>query len=105
LLGKAMEADRRVVRVAGVFFDQLDAQLGTDRGPGGEPSATDFLVLDLPVIVEHFATDFEGLPEIIDGVPQARMLITTGRLVRAFVVYGLLAADGSIDLIGVELDL
>ena len=101
LLGKAMEADRRVVRVADAFFEQLDA----DRGPGGEPSATDFLVLDLPVIVEHFATDFEDLPEIIDGVPQARMLIATGRLVRAFAVYGLLASDGSIDLIGVELDL
>ena len=57
------------------------------------------------MIVEHFAMDFESLPEIIDGVPQARMLIAAGRLVRAFVVYGLLAADGSIDLIGVELDI
>lgn len=99
-----MAADRRVVRVTGAFFDQLDAQLGSDRGPHGEPSATDFLVLDLPVIVEKFARDFEHLPEIIDGIPPARMLIGTGRLVYAFVVYGLLAVDGSVDLVGIDID-
>jgi len=44
------------------------------------------------------------LPEVIEGIPQARMLLGTGRLVRAFVVYGLLTVDGSVDLIGVELD-
>ena len=71
---------------------------------GGEPSATDFLVLDLPVVVDRFATGFEHLPEMIDGVPQARMLIATGRLVRAFVMYGLLGLDGAVDLIGIELD-
>lgn len=99
-----MEADRRVVRVAASFFDQLDVQLGPDRGSEGEPSATDFLVLDLPVIVDHFATRFERLPEVIEGVSQARMLIAAGRLVREFVVYGLLAVDGAVDLVGIELD-
>jgi hypothetical protein len=99
-----MGPDRRLVRVAGAFFDQLDAQLGPDRGPNGEPSATDFLIFDLPVIVEEFATNFAGLPEIVDGLPQARMLIGTGRLVRAFVVYGLVSDDGSVDLVGVEID-
>lgn len=29
-------------------------QLGDTRGPNGEPSATDFLVLELPAIVEAF---------------------------------------------------
>jgi len=63
------------------------------------------LVIDLPAFVERFATGFETLPQIIEGVPAARVLVATGRLVRAVAVYGLLAADGSIDLIGVELDL
>lgn len=100
-----MAADRRVVRVSTAFFDQLDRQLGTNRGNEGEPSATDFLVIDLPVIVERFATDFERLPETVEGVTAARVLVATGRLVRAVAVYGLLAADDSVDLIGIEFDL
>jgi len=40
-----------------------------DRGCNGEPSASDFIVLELPTIVDRFATDFEGLPEIVEGVP------------------------------------
>lgn len=100
-----MASDRRVVRVTNAFFDQLDQQLAAERGRAGEPSATDFLVLDLPPIVERFATGFDGLPEIIEGVSQARVLVAAGRLVRAVAVYGLLSTDGGIDLIGVELDL
>jgi len=77
---------RRQVRVSEGFFAQLDEQLGPDRGPSGQPSATDFLVLELPAVVERFATDFEGLPEIVDGFPAARMFIAHGLLVRAFAV-------------------
>lgn len=60
--------------------------------------------MELPAVVDRFATDFEGLPEIVDGFPGGRMFIARGLLVRAFAVYGLLVADGSIELIGVELD-
>jgi hypothetical protein len=49
-----------------------------DRGCNGEPSASDFIVLELPTIVDRFATDFEGLPEIVEGVPAGPMLITSG---------------------------
>lgn len=34
---------RREVRVTEQFFEDLDRQLGDERGPTGEPSATDFL--------------------------------------------------------------
>ena len=70
------------------FFEQLDDALGVDRGPNREPSASDFIVLELPPIVERFATDFEGLPEIVEGVPAGRMLITSGVFVRAVAVSG-----------------
>ena len=56
-------------------------------------------------IVDRFATDFEALPEAMEGGSAARVLVATGRLVRAVVVCGLLAADDSIDLVGVELNL
>jgi len=96
---------RRVVRTSPAFFDQLDRQLGQSRGPNGEPSATDFPVLELPAVVEAFATRFDELPEAVEGIPEARMAIGTGKLVPAFAVYGLLVTDGSVELIGVEIDL
>lgn len=100
-----MTPERRRVRVSEAFFVQLDEQLGPDRGPEGQPSATDFLVLELPTVVDRFASGFGDLPEIVDGLPVGRMLIARGLLVRAFAVYGLEMLDGSIELIGVELDL
>jgi hypothetical protein len=96
---------RREVRVSEDFFRQLDDQLGATRGPGGLPSSTDYLMLELPAIVERFATDFDSLAEFVAGVNAARRLVTTGVLVRASVVYGLEVADGGIELIGVMLDL
>ena len=97
-------AERRRVRVTAGFFDQLDSQLGADRGPHGEPSATDFVALELPAIIDRFAEGFDDLPEIEPGVGSARMLIAAGVLVGAVVVYGLLADDDVIDLIGVSID-
>jgi hypothetical protein len=71
---------RRVVRVSTDFFAQLDSQLGALRGPAGEPSATDFIVVDLPTIVERFAMHFDDLPEAVEGVPGLRVVVGLRRL-------------------------
>ena len=97
-------SERRTVLVTETFFDQPDIYFGPERGPHGEPSATDFIVLELPAIVERFATDFEGLPEIVDGVPAGRMLITSGVLVRAMAVFGLATSDITVELIGLTVE-
>jgi len=60
--------------------------------------------LDLPAIVDRFAVDFDVLPEVIIGVPLARVLVTTGGLVARIAVSGLEAVDGSIDLIGIDVE-
>lgn len=99
-----MAPDRRVVRVTQAFFDQLDQQLGPARGDAGEPSATDFLVMDLPVIVDRFATGFDDLPEAVSGVSAVRALVLPGKLVRALVAYGVLADDPSIEVVAIDLD-
>jgi hypothetical protein len=99
-----MAAERRTVRVSPAAFDQLDLQLPQDRGPLGQPSVGDFIVLELPAVVERFASGFEDLPEIIDGIPSGRMLIAPGLLVRAYVVYGVLLEDGTIELVGISID-
>jgi len=96
---------RREVRVAESFFDELDLQLSRERGPNGEPSATDFLVVDLPAVVEVFAAEFDSLPESIGGVGSMRMFIGTSTLTNAFVVYGIETSAGVIELIGIELQL
>ncbi len=95
---------RREVRVTDPFFEELDGQLRRERGPGAEPSATDFLILELPAIVERFASDFQNLAEAVAGVPGIRMFIGTSVLVRAFVVHGVETVDGVVELVGVELD-
>ncbi len=98
-------SDRREVRVAESFFEELDAQLGAERGPRGEPSATDFVVIDLPRIVDEFARRFDDLPVAVEGVEAVRMLIGVGALAKAFVVHGVQTAPGVVELVGVELDL
>ena len=94
----------REVRVTATLLEELDRQLGSERGPNGEPSATDFLVMDLPGIVEKFATSFETLPLIAPGFPSARMLVSTGVVVRAVVIHGVELTDGSIELVGIEIE-
>ena len=95
---------RRTVRVDPAFFDELDAQLGPARGPKGEPSGTDFLVMDLPTIVDEFAEEFDTLPAAFIGRDDYRVLITTGTLVAASAVIGQLLADDTVVLMGIEID-
>ena len=95
---------RREVRVTDDFFQDLDRQLSAERGPNGEPSATDFLVMDLPAVVEKFALGFEGLAEAVTGMSAARMVIGTSALLRAYVVYGVELSDGAVELVGIEID-
>ena len=73
-----MSADRRVVRPTAGFFDDLDRQLGSERGPTGEPSTTDFQVFELFRIIDLLATGFDALPEPVPGRPDYRVLIAAG---------------------------
>lgn len=96
---------RRTVRVDSQFFIELDAQLGESRGPNGEPSASDFLLIELPTIAEAFAERFDELLRVYPERDDYRYLVVAGRLVYAMVVVGQLTDDRSIALFGVEIDL
>jgi hypothetical protein len=98
-------SERRPVRVDLRFLEQLDAQLGEERGPNGEPSRIDFLRFELPTLEDEFALRFEDLPEVIPGRTDYRQVITAGRLVPFIAIVGQLTPDGSVLLLGVELDL
>lgn len=96
--------DRTVV-AGGSFLDDLDRQLPAERGPLGEPSALDFLAIEVPDIVRAFARDFEALQPVVVGRPDYRVLIGRGSVVRAYAVTGQRRKDGSIELLELELDL
>ncbi len=98
-------SERRPVRVDPRFLEQLDAQLGKERGPNGEPSRIDFLRFELPAIEDDLALRFDGLSEVIPGRLDYRQIITAGRLVTGIAVIAQLTADGSVLLLGLELDL
>ena len=100
-----MTPARRTVRATASFFQDLDRQLPSERGPNGEPSVTDFQVLELIRIVDRFATGFDDLPELIPGRPDYRMLVSAGMLVARFAVVGQLAPDGAVELVQLDLDL
>jgi hypothetical protein len=96
---------RRTVRVDPQFFAELDAQLGEARGPNGEPSASDFMLIELPTIAEAFAERFDELLSMYPERDDYRYLVAGGRLVYAVVVVGQLIDDDSICLFGIEIDL
>jgi hypothetical protein len=95
---------RRVVRVDPQFFVELDAQLGETRGPNGEPSASDFLLVDLPTVSESIAESFDELPRLFPDRDDYRYVVATGLLVRAATITVQLVADGSVVLFGIDID-
>ncbi len=95
---------RRKVRVDTFFFAELDAQLSESRGPAGEPSASDFLVIDLPTISDAFAEHFDEFPPTYKDRDDYRHLVVTGMLVRAALVVGQLVDDDTIVLVSIDID-
>ena len=71
---------------------------------GPEPSWHDFAAVDLPDIMERFAEGWEDLPTLIPGRGDYRILIGVGSVVAFFAVEAQLARDGSVELVGVEID-
>ena len=96
--------NRRPVRATVQFFEDLDRQLATERGPQGEPSSADFQAFELLDIIEIFAYRFEDLAELIPGRTDYRVLIAAGRLVRAYAVTAQLCADGAVELLSLHVD-
>jgi hypothetical protein len=52
-------SQRLLVRVALSFFDRLDELLRPERTAEGTPSTTDFLLHEIPPIIDRLAQDYE----------------------------------------------
>jgi hypothetical protein len=53
--------------------------------------------------MHRLADAFDELPEVVEGVRGARMLLAPGLSVHAFAIYGLLGDDGAIDLVALAI--
>lgn len=93
-----------MVRVAPSFFDRLDELLPSERSATGTPSTTDFLLHDLPPIIDRLAEDYECSTLAVPSLPGVRVLITAGALVPTVAVYTVVAADDAVEVIYLELD-
>lgn len=97
-------SDRRQVRPTRKFFEQLGEHLPVTRGEDGTASCVDFQTYELFSIIGRFATGWDGLPELISGRPEYRILISQGRVVFAYSVVGRLCADGVVELVHLKID-
>lgn len=60
--------------------------------------------MDLPPVIERFATGFDELTAELSGVPAVRVLIASGVTVSAFAVYGVLTYDDAVSLVGITIE-
>lgn len=100
--GSSVPIDRPV-RFTDGFFDRLDTLLPNERSVDGTPSATDFLVFDLPPIRDRLARNFEG--ETLPTVEPSIRVCIGGVLLRYVALFAQLGADGSVEVVWLSLDM
>ena len=94
----------RVVRFMTTFFDALDELLPESRAADGTPSATDFLLYDLPALRDLLATNYEGSTVVTPGAAGVRVYIGHGALVGYFALFAVIALDEAIEVWNITID-
>ncbi len=95
---------RRQVRVAASFFDRLDEVSPEERSPTGVSSTADFLLHEMPPLIDLLALDYEAATLEVRYVPEVRVLIATGVLVAHVALYVVLGDDDAVEIIYLEID-
>ena len=95
---------RRQVRVSQTFFDRLDELLPEERSAEGFPSATDFLLHEIPAVIDRLAVAFEESTTPFVAGSDIRVLITAGVFIDLMAVYAVIANDGAVEIIYLEIE-
>ena len=95
---------RRQVRVSQTFFDRLDELLPAERSAEGSPSATDFLLHEIPAVIDRLAVAFEESTIPFVAGSDIRVLITARVFVNLMAVYVVIANDGAVEIIYLEIE-
>ena len=94
----------RIVRFHENFFDDLDQQLPQNRSAEGVPSATDFLLHELPRLRDLLASDFHRNTMPAHGFGPMRILVQGGSLVRGVALY-VAASEAEVLVLSIEIQL
>ena len=87
---------------ARTFVDDLDSQLPVERSAAGEPSATDFLLYDLPRLRDQLSADFVGNTLSLPGLAPLRMMIATGTLMHSVALYAYVDANDDVAVVALD---
>ncbi len=69
------------------------------------PQPPNFLLHELPPIIDVLAESYEARTIATPDDPDIRMIVVAGVLVSAVARYVTLAADGAVEIIGLRIDL
>ncbi len=94
----------RVVRFTKEFFEDLDSQLPEERPGDGGPSATDFLLFDLPPVRDLLASEFEKHTTLVPPGGAVFVCVVAGTLVAYFSLYAILNDDDVVEVLGIAID-
>ena len=72
------------------------------RDGEGSPSSADFLLHDMPAVIDRLARAYEASTAALEDGFDVRVLITAGVLVDFMAVYVTLASDGDVEIIYLE---
>lgn len=97
-------SERRQVRVAPSFFDRLDELLPEEHSSTGLPSIADFLLHELPPLMDALADDYEATTLEVRGLLSVRTLIAAGSLIPRLALYVTLDADDAVEIIYLQFD-
>ena len=95
---------RRQVRVSQTFFDRLDELLPEERSADGFPSATDFLLHEIPAVIDRLAIAFEESTTPFVAGSDIRVLVTAGVFIDLMAVYAVISNDGAVEIIYLEIE-
>ena len=98
-------AARRIVKITTSFEADIDAQLPEERGADGQPSRLDFLLYELPTIMEVFATRYDQLPNVAGAPPNVKSFVGRGTLVAYYFVAGKLTEDATVELQLIDIEI
>ncbi|MGH1490140.1 MAG: hypothetical protein ACRBK7_12230 [Acidimicrobiales bacterium] len=96
---------RRTVRTTDSFEADIDRQLPDERSAHGVPSRFDFLLYEVPHIIEAYASGFDELPTIAGAPGNVRALVGHGQLVRLYFIAGKLNEYDIIELQAIDIEL
>lgn len=83
----------RQVTVTDDFFDRLEILLPAERVGEGVPSRTDFLMYELPAIIDQLADDLEVVTSPASPGSTLRVYVSAGIMVDFLAVYARLVND------------